>query len=72
MVANLLPVIFILTSCSQPRPIFQSDEYIISKFQNHKKELTMLMQKCKNEQKIQGFKRHTFASFSICKIDQKK
>ena len=30
------------------------------------------MQKCKNEQKTQGFKQHTFASFSICKIDQKR
>ncbi len=69
---KLLSIIFFITSCGRPRPVFQSDEQIKKIFQSHKAELLTLMQKCKSEKKSQGGKRYVRDAFGICKVNQAK
>jgi hypothetical protein len=68
---TLLSILGFLTSCSPPRPDFQSDEQMKLNFKTHKNDLLKILDLC-SQQKGRGSILHSYEKFSNCEIDPKQ
>jgi hypothetical protein len=68
---TVLSILGFLTSCSPPRPDFQSDEQMKLNFQNHKDSFIKLLDIC-NRQEGKGSIPYSYQNFLDCEIDLKQ